>query len=106
MTAADCLAALAEFRTSERCRRCEYLDWTIAQLQQVADYGLACEAAALRAPRDRIQETPGCQPCLPLARYCAWLRAEEDAGPIQRGRPARPAAPRHPPSTPLPIPHQ
>lgn len=82
MTAAECLAALAEFRTAERCRRCEYLDWAIAQLQQVADYGLACEAAALRAPRDRIEESPGCQPCPPLDLYFAWLRSEEDVSPI------------------------
>jgi len=73
-TAATCLAALAEFRASDRCRRCEYLDWAIAQLQQVGDYDLACEAVALRAPEDRIESSPGCQPCPPLDIYLPWLR--------------------------------
>jgi hypothetical protein len=74
MTAADCLAALAAYRESDRCRRCEYLDWAIAQLQQVGDYDLACEAAALRAPRDRVESAADCRPCPPLDLYFGWLR--------------------------------
>lgn len=81
MTAAECLAALAAYRASDRCRRCEYLDWAIAQLQQVGDYDLACEAAALRAPRDRIEPAADCRPCPPLDLYFAWLRAAQPDAP-------------------------
>jgi hypothetical protein len=77
MTAVECLAALAEYRQTDRCRRCEYLDWAIAQLQQVGDYALACEAVALRAPRDRIVPEAGCHPCAPLDRYFGWLRSPQ-----------------------------
>ena len=74
MDAAECLAALAEYRAKDSCRRCDCLDWAIAQLQQVSDYALACEAAALRAPRDCLETCGPCQPCPPLDVYFAWLR--------------------------------
>ncbi len=77
MTAAECLAALAAYRRDERCRRCACLDWAIAQLQLVGDYALACEAAALRAPHDRLEQCSGCQPCPPLDTVLAWLRPAE-----------------------------
>lgn len=81
MTAAECLAELAAYRTTERCRRCEYLDWAIAQLQQVGDYTLACEAAALRAPRDRTEPSNGCRPCPALDVYFGWLRRPQATAP-------------------------
>jgi hypothetical protein len=74
MTAAECLATLTYYRTLPQCRRCEYLDWALAQLQQVGDYDLACEACSSRAPADRIEPAPDCRPCPALDAVLAWLQ--------------------------------
>jgi hypothetical protein len=79
MTPAECLAVLARYRTNERCRRCEFLDWALAQLQLVADYDLACEAAALRVPADRLEPSAECSCCPPLETVFAWLRETSSA---------------------------
>jgi hypothetical protein len=79
MTPAETLARLAEYRATECCRRCDCLDWAIAQLQGVGDYALACEAAALRAPDDRLESHAVCQPCPPLDAVFAWLRLSADS---------------------------
>jgi hypothetical protein len=73
------LATLAEYRQDGQCRRCECLDWAIAQLQLVGDYALACEAAALRAPLDRVEPCGDCPSCAPLERVFAWLRERDGA---------------------------
>jgi hypothetical protein len=75
LTAAECLAALEVLRDDPRCRRCECLDWALSQLQLVADYDLACEAASLRQAPERIHPEPGCRPCPPLDTVLAWLQS-------------------------------
>ena len=74
MTAAECLATLTYYGTVPQCRRCEYLDWALAQLQQVGDYDLACEACLNRAPADRVEPAPDCRPCPALDAVLAWLQ--------------------------------
>ncbi len=75
LTPTECLAALTTLRDDPRCRRCECLDWALSQLQLVADYDLACEAAALRQAPERIQLEPGCRPCPPLDTVLTWLQS-------------------------------
>jgi nucleotide-binding universal stress UspA family protein len=45
--------------------------------EDLALHHLACEAAALRAPRDRVEPAGDCRPCPPLDLYFAWLRAAQ-----------------------------
>ncbi len=74
MTAAECLALLSEYRTRSECRQCECLDWALAQLQQVGDYALACQAAELRPAPERQHPSPNCASCPPIDAVIHWLR--------------------------------
>ncbi len=75
LTAGECLAALKRLRDAPSCRGCECVDWALAQLQLVADYALASEAAALRVPPERVRPEPGCRPCPPLDAVLVWLQS-------------------------------
>jgi hypothetical protein len=74
MTTAECLAILADCRATARCRRCECLDWALAQLQQAGDYDLAYRAVMLRVRPEVLEELPICRPCVPVDAVLAWLR--------------------------------
>lgn len=73
LTAEECLAHLIRYRAVAECRRCEYLDWALAQLQLVGDYTLAYEAATLRVAPERLRAYPGCKVCPPVDAVLAWL---------------------------------
>jgi hypothetical protein len=73
LTAEECFAHLVRYRAVAQCRRCEYLDWALAQLQLVGDYPLAYEAATLRVAPERLCAYPGCKVCPPVDAVLAWL---------------------------------
>jgi hypothetical protein len=74
LTTAECLAILAHCRATARCRRCECLDWSLAQLQQAGDYDLASQAVTLRVRPEVLEERLICRPCVPVDAVLAWLR--------------------------------
>jgi hypothetical protein len=74
MSTAECLAVLARCRASERCGRCDCLDWALSQLQLAGDYDLAYQANMLRVRPDALEDRPVCQPCEALDAVLAWLR--------------------------------
>jgi hypothetical protein len=69
---------LSRYRDTPGCRRCDHLDWALAQLQQVADAALAREAVERRVPAEQLLPRTSCRPC-PPSRL-------DGAGPGERGR--------------------
>ncbi len=74
LTAAECLSALTTYRGYACCHDCARLDYFLAHLQGIGDYGLACEAAALRVAEDRLHSPYGCASCPPRDAFLAWLQ--------------------------------
>jgi hypothetical protein len=74
LTAAECLSALTMYRSNAYCHDCARLDYFLAYLQGIGDYGLACEAAALRVADDRLHSPYACTPCPPRDAFLAWLQ--------------------------------
>jgi hypothetical protein len=73
MTAAGCLAVLKVFHGDERCRRCNCLDWALAELQDATDPAVAREAALLRVRPERLHPPLDCHSCAPLDATVTWL---------------------------------
>src|SRR3954447_16883980 len=73
MTAAECMTLLSHYRSTADCRCCDHLDWALAELQQVADAALACEAAERRVPVAQLVDRASCRPCPVLDAVFAWL---------------------------------
>jgi hypothetical protein len=76
MTAAQCMALLSHYRSIADCRCCDHLDWALAELQQVADAALACEAAERRVPTEQLVDRASCRPCPVLDAVFAWLEPD------------------------------
>jgi hypothetical protein len=76
MTAAECMAQLSHYRSTASCRCCDHLDWALAELQQVADAALACEAAERRVPVEQLVARTSCRPCPVLDAVFAWLEPD------------------------------